>query len=175
MKMLTSGGPVTAGKIFAALDHILDKAENGPLWLKQARIAALVEAALLERYRDLYVLWAYVVMANHVHAFLQPKPSQTIAEGIERPIYVPLRAITKRVKGYTALEANRLLSRTGQTFWQEESFDHWTRDEEEFFRIIAYVENNPVKAGLVSRPEEWRWSSAHERLRRGWDDIRPLT
>jgi putative DNA methylase len=86
-----------------------------------------------------------------------------------------LKDITKRLKGYTALEANRLLHRTGQTFWQQESFDHWARDEEEFYRIIAYSENNPVKAGLVSRPEEWLWSSAHERLKRGWDDIRPLT
>jgi hypothetical protein len=43
------------------------------------------------------------------------------------------------------------------------------------YRIIAYIENNPVKAGLVSRPEEFPWSSAHERQKRGWGDIRPLT
>jgi putative transposase len=158
-------------KLFAVLDKILDKAESGPLWLKNERIAAIVESALLQRYCELYTLWAYVVMANHVHALLQPKP---IAEGPE-VTYIPLKDITKRLKGYTALEANRLLSRTGQTFWQQESFDHWARDEGEFYRIIAYIENNPVKAGLVSRSEEWRWSSAHERLKRGWDDIRPLT
>jgi putative transposase len=161
-------------KLFAALDQILDKAESGPLWLKQERIAAIVESALLQRYRDLYTLWAYVVMANHVHALLQPKPSPIPADGPE-VTYTPLKDITKRLKGYTALEANRLLSRTGQTFWQQESFDHWARDEGEFYRIIAYIENNPVKAGLASRPEAWRWSSAHVRLKRGWDDIRPLT
>ena len=161
-------------KLFAALDQILDKAESGPLWLKEERIAAIVESALLQRYRELYTLWAYVVMANHVHALLQPKQSPILAEGSEGPTYFLLKDITKRLKGYTALEANRVLNRTGQTFWQQESFDHWARDEREFYRIIAYIENNPVKAGLVSRPEEWRWSSAHERLKRGWDDIRPL-
>ena len=161
-------------KLFALLDQILDKAESGPLWLKEERIAAIVESALLQRYRDLYTLWAYVVMANHVHALLQPKPSPNLAGGSE-VTYIHLKDITKRLKGYTALEANRLLSRTGQSFWQQESFDHWARDEGEFYRIIAYIENNPVKAGLVSRPEEWRWSSAHERLKRGWDNIRPLT
>ncbi|MEK6302578.1 MAG: hypothetical protein AABO41_17845 [Acidobacteriota bacterium] len=88
---------------------------------------------------------------------------------------MPLKDITKRLKGYTALEANRALGRTGQTFWHQESFDHWARDEGEFYRIIAYIENNPVKAGLVLKPGDWRWSSAHERLRRGWNEIRPLT
>jgi len=79
------------------------------------------------------------------------------------------------LKGYTAREANRILGRTGQHFWQEESFDHWSRDEDEFFRIIAYIENNPVKAGLVTRPEDWQWSSAAERKRRGWTKIQALT
>jgi putative transposase len=161
-------------KLFAVLDQILDKAEHGPLWLKDERIAALVESALLERYHDLYTLWAYVVMANHVHVLLQPKLATTQAMS-QAPTFVALKDITKRIKGYTSLEANRLLHRTGQTFWQQESFDHWVRDEGEFFRIVAYIENNPVKAGLVSRPEEWRWSSARERLKRGWVDIRALT
>ena len=86
-----------------------------------------------------------------------------------------LGSITKNLKGYTAREANRLLGRTGQPFWQDESFDHWSRDRAEFVRIVAYIENNPVKAGLVKRPEEWIWSSAAERKRRGWDDFRALT
>ena len=81
----------------------------------------------------------------------------------------------KRVKGYTAREANRMLKRTGEQFWQQESFDHWPRDDHEFFRIIQYIENNPVKAGLVRSPEEWKWSSAAERKRRGWKDIQVLT
>lgn len=161
-------------KLFAVLDQILDKAESGPLWLKDERIAALVESALLDRYRDLYTLWAYVVMANHVHVLLQPK-LVIRPEKDQIPTYVALKDITKRLKGYTALEANRLLHRSGSAFWQQESFDHWVRDEREFYRIVAYIENNPVKAGLVSRPEDWRWSSAHERLKRRWTDVRPLT
>ncbi len=36
------------------------------------------------------------------------------------------------------------------------------RDEKEWTRIAAYIENNPVKAGLVSRAEDYRWSSANE-------------
>jgi hypothetical protein len=41
-----------------------------------------------------------------------------------------------------------------------ESYDHWVRDESEWDRIAAYIEDNPVKAGLVRRAEDYRWSSA---------------
>src|SRR5687767_10487226 len=67
-------------KMFARVDAILDKAESGPLWLKGEAIADLVQAALLERYAKLYILWAYVVMANHLHVLLKPKsPDTTVA------------------------------------------------------------------------------------------------
>ncbi|MBC7930809.1 MAG: transposase [Rubrivivax sp.] len=158
-----------AKKLFAVVDEMLDSADGGPLWLRQESIAALVEHAILERYRKLYSLWAYVLMANHVHVLLRPKLADA------SPGRVPLAEITKYLKGYTAREANSILSRTGQPFWQSESFDHWARDADEFHRIVSYVENNPVKAGLVSRPEDWMWSSASERRRRGWANLRPLT
>jgi REP element-mobilizing transposase RayT len=96
-----------------------------------------------------YELGAYVVMSNHVHVLLLPKIS-------------PSR-VMQSLKGATAREANRVLGRTGETFWQAESYDHWVRDERERERITAYIENNPVKAGLVHRPEDFCWSSAGER------------
>ena len=161
-------------KLFAMIDEILDKTDRGPLWLKQPPIADLIEEALLNRYAELYRLWAYVVMANHVHVLLQPKLVQTDDSAAE-PGYIPLEEITKRLKGYTAREANKMLRRTGNPFWQVESYDHWERDEAEFYRIVSYIENNPVKAGLALRPEDWKWSSARERLRRGWTEIRALT
>jgi REP-associated tyrosine transposase len=123
---------------------------------------------------NFYRLWAYVVMVNHLHFLLEAKPTAAKVAGPDVSL-VPLSSITKSIKGYTAREANRRLRRTGEQFWQQESFDHWPRDEKEFFRIIAYIENNPIKAGLVMRPEEWRYSSAAERKRRGWTEILPLT
>ena len=150
-------------RLFAKVDAILDNAKTGPLWLKQADVADLVQRALLEKYAHLYTLWSYVVMANHLHVFLKPTSQPAIG------------SITKYLKGYTAREANRLLNRTGQPFWQDESFDHWARDRAEFFRIVDYIENNPVKAGLVENPEDWLWSSAAERKRRGLKEFQALT
>ena len=96
-----------------------------------------------------YKLRAYGILSNHVHALLLPKVSQA--------------RLLQSLKGSTAREANRVLGRTGERFWQAESYDHWVRDDHELERIVAYIENNPVKAGLAARPEEYRWSSAAER------------
>src|SRR5580700_4323026 len=56
--------------------------------------------------------------------------------------------------------ANLILGRTGEAFWQDESFDHRVRDEAELDRIADYVEYNPVSAGLAANPHAWDWSSA---------------
>ena len=141
-----------SGKAFVAFDHLLDKATSGPLWLKDSRIAQLVTNALKFGESDLklYRLDAFVIMANHVHVLLTP--------------HAALSRITEAIKGYTAQKANEVLNRTGKRFWQEESFDHWVRNEEEFRRIMRYIEHNPVAAGLVEKPEYWSWSSATGRL-----------
>jgi REP element-mobilizing transposase RayT len=136
----------SAGQAFVWLDRQLDAARTGPMFLRQEAIASLVVESL-HRGAALghYELACFVVMANHVHVLLLP--------GIS-----PSR-LMKSLKGYTAREANRLLGRTGEPFWQRETYDHWVRDEREWKRIAFYIENNPVKAGLVSRAEEYRWSS----------------
>jgi len=151
-------------KLFARVDKILDGASSGPLWLADKRIADLVQDALVNRYAGLYFLWAYVVIANHIHVLLRPKSHET-----------SIATITKNLKGYSSREANRLLKRTGQRFWQDESFDHWSRNPSEFARIVKYIENNPVKAGLVREPEQWEWPSAAERKRRGSTTFQSLT
>jgi REP element-mobilizing transposase RayT len=68
-----------------------------------------------------------------------------------------LGVIMKSLKGYTAHEANRLLGRKGE-FWEAESYDHFVRDDTELARIINYVLNNPVKAGLVKDWRDWKWN-----------------
>jgi len=85
-------------------------------------------------------------MVNHVHILIDPQAK--------------LSRITKAVKNFSARQANALLGRTGQPFWQDESWDHWVRGPEELEKTVAYIEGNPLAAGLVERVEDWRWSSA---------------
>jgi hypothetical protein len=72
----------------------------------------------------------------------------------------------------TAYKINGLQNSRGRDFWRDESYDHWVRDDDELMRIIAYIENNPVAAGLCKKPEDWPWSSA--RFRKSWLRGEPL-
>jgi REP element-mobilizing transposase RayT len=127
----------------------LDAAATGPRWLHDPKIPRRVEAAIRHGAGlGQYALHAYVVMPNHVHLLLEP--------------LAPLRKITRGIKGVSAREANHLLRREGEAFWQGESFDHWVRNSAQLERIRTYIEQNPVKARLVATAEDWPWSSAHE-------------
>jgi putative transposase len=122
-------------QLFAIFDDLLDQVVDGPDWLRNEDIVALIEEALLQRYAALYQLWAYVVMPNHVHVFLKPKEARPASVPLDEQQvkFIPLKRITQALKGCSALEANKILMRTGQAFWQEESYDHWARDEAEFY------------------------------------------
>jgi REP element-mobilizing transposase RayT len=136
------------GRQFQAADKKLDEALIGPRWLSDPEIAIYTENAI-KRGVELghYLLRAYVVMPNHVHALLDP--------------LVSLRSLTSGIKGVSARYSNIKLERTGKPFWQDESFDHWIRNPGQFAGTKNYIENNPVKAGLCANPRDWPWSSAH--------------
>lgn len=68
-----------------------------------------------------------------------------------------LTKMLKDLKSYTALKANKILNRTG-SFWQAESFDRVIRDSDELENTIRYVLNNPVKASLVKKWQDWAYS-----------------
>ena len=65
--------------------------------------------------------------------------------------------ILRKLKGSTSRECNKILNRRGE-FWQHESYDHVVRNIDELKRIVNYVLQNPLKAGLVDNWTEWRWS-----------------
>jgi REP element-mobilizing transposase RayT len=131
------------------LDRYLDAARSGPTWLVCEDIARIVADALefADTSLGYYKLEAYVVMSNHLHLLVMPR--------------VAPAKFLQSVKGFSARECNKILGRAGEPFWQSESFDHWVRDQAEFERVRTYIENNPVRAGLVVRPQTYRWSSAY--------------
>ena len=131
------------------VENYLDKG-SGSCFLKDKRIAKLTEDSLLFHHTKKYNLTAWVIMPNHIHLLATP------FEGIE------LSAIAHSIKSYTAHEANKLLGRSGQ-FWQHEPFDRYIRNRKHFVNVIQYIENNPLKAGLCAKPEDWRFSSAFHR------------
>ena len=140
-------GHLSAGRAFVWMDRYLDTTRAGPMWLRQPRVADLVCASIRRGYDErLYELHAWIVMTNHVHLLIRP--------------FIEPREAVRRIKGRSAREANLVLCRTGEPFWQSESYDRWVRNTEEMTRISRYIENNPVTAGLVARAGDYRWSSA---------------
>jgi REP element-mobilizing transposase RayT len=128
------------------IEHYLDRG-YGECFLKNKRVATTVQDSLLHFDGERYRLHAWVVMPNHIHVLL------TRAEDCE------LHELLQAFKSYTAHEANKLLGRKGN-FWFEDYFDRYIRNPEHFRRTVIYIENNPVKARLCKRPEDWLFSSA---------------
>jgi putative transposase len=139
---------LNSGQAFAALDRLLDEASSGPFYLRQARVADMIVEAIHYNASTLghYMLHAFAVMPNHVHLLVTAS--------------VALPKLTKSLKGITAKRANAMLALTGRPFWQAESYDRLVRDARESEKIRNYIEQNPVRAGLVREASEYRWSSA---------------
>jgi REP element-mobilizing transposase RayT len=132
------------------VEALLD-AGQGACWLSKPEIAGLVAGALRHFDGQRYELYSWVVMPNHVHVIVWPMPGHNLSD------------VLHSWKSFTSSKANQMLNRVQKGFWQTESFDHWIRDDEERARLVAYVENNPVKARFCKTPGDWKWSSANGR------------
>jgi len=89
----------------------------------------------------------FCVMPNHWHALILPPERNT----------PPIKELMRRLKGRTAKRIRRELGGTGPV-WQREWFDRWLRNDAELERCVAYIRNNPVKAGLVRNWPEHPWT-----------------
>jgi REP element-mobilizing transposase RayT len=136
----------------AKIEAYLD-AGRGECWLRDPRVADQVAEAFRFFHGQRYDLGPWVVMPNHVHVLVRPLGAHL------------LDGIVRSWKGFTARAANQLLGRTGEAFWAREFYDHLVRDDAERARLGDYIHDNPVKAGLCARWEDWPWSSAHPRWR----------
>jgi len=125
------------------IEKYIDSGE-GACYLRDERIARLVQDALKYFDGHRYRLIAWCVMPNHVHVLIE-----MMGESLSK--------IVHSWKSYTAHQANKLLGRNG-VFWGPDYFDRYIRDEKHLNATVEYILRNPVKAGLVDVPEEWPWA-----------------
>lgn len=112
----------------------------GRCFLAKPSVGKLVAEVLQHFNLCRYRIYAWCVMPNHVHVLFR------IFEGHA------LAGIVHAWKSYSSNRANRILRRSGR-FWQREYYDHIVRSEDEFYRVVSYIAENPKKAGL----RDWRW------------------
>jgi putative DNA methylase len=139
-------------QIFRRAEKYLD-AGHGECWLRRPELAQMMEDALLHFDGQRYHLLAWCVMPNHVHALIETREGFSLAD------------IVHSWKSFTATAANKILQRHGE-FWQREFFDRYIRNAEHYKEVLAYIEENPVKAGLARVKTDWSWSSARVRQAR---------
>jgi REP-associated tyrosine transposase len=95
------------------------------------------------RRRHQFFLFGYVLMPEHVHLLL----SEPKAERLDNTLRV--------LKGQTS----RQLRGSRDHFWQARYYDFNVLTQKRFVEKLRYIHRNPVARGLVSKPEDWPWSS----------------
>ena len=95
-----------------------------------------------------FLLTAWVFLPDHWHGIVYPRYPLTISN------------VLKTIKLRTTSSINGGRSESGP-IWQGRFFDRILRTVKEYWETVDYIHMNPVRRGLVSRPEEWCWSSIH--------------
>jgi REP element-mobilizing transposase RayT len=131
------------------LDEHLN-AGRGACHLRLPAIADHLEQTLLHFDGDRYRLLAWCIMPNHVHVVVQTSPGYRLGD------------LVRSWKTFSAREANAILGLKGR-FWCHDYFDRYVRGDTHLERTIAYTERNPLDAGLITKAEDWPWSSARFR------------
>jgi Transposase and inactivated derivatives len=115
--------------------------------LQSERMATLfIDTLYPYRKQSKYLLHEFVVMPHHFHLLITPTDNS-----LERTMQF--------IKGGFSFRAGKEFSMKAE-IWQTSFHDRRVRDAEEYARFQDYIHNNPLKAGLVQRPEDWVYSSA---------------
>ena len=119
-------------------------------WILPERVRHLVLEACLRFHEVKLHMFVALVMPDHVHLIFQPIVDHAANEMLSLP------EIMSGIKGASGHAVNKALGRKG-TVWQSEFFDHVIRSSESLDEKIRYIRTNPVRAGLVKRPEDYPW------------------
>ena len=108
----------------------------------------------LREFKQQYAIkiYAYCLMTNHIHLLAEPPDD-----------VATLSLMMKRLAGRQTAYTNKLEKRSG-TLWGGR-YKASPVDRDSYLLVCArYIELNPVKAMMVSRPEDYRWSSYRNRI-----------
>jgi REP element-mobilizing transposase RayT len=113
------------------IDEYLDNSSRGAYL--NGQVLDYLRDFFISKDKSLYDLVAFAIMPNHVHILFKQQGS--------------LSKTMQILKGSSSITINRLLNRKGK-FWEVNYHDRAIRDENHFFTVYNYIENNPIKANL---------------------------
>jgi putative transposase len=142
---------------FKKYDDLLHAQKDGPHHFNNPDVSKILADQILRFDNQWYETLAFCIMSNHCH-WVADFSKQL--EGLDPQIpltehnYTQLFDVMKRIKGATSRYANQILHTEGQFFYHE-NYDHYVRNGKELSNIINYTLQNPVKAKLVERWQDW--------------------
>ena len=122
---------------------------QGRQLLDELDFSVLARSLDAVRSRQQFLLTAWVFLSDHWHAILFPCYPLTISEAM------------KSVKLTSTMALSRHRGQTAE-LWQGRFFDRALRTVRDYWDTVDYIHLNPVKRGLVVKPENWTWSSFAE-------------
>jgi putative transposase len=138
-----------------------------PLLSRDRTCRWFVDAMEKARRECRFLLWAYVIMPEHVHLLVWPQEKNYEIKLVRTALKVPvarqaLRFLRRRAPAF--LERLKDVQPNGDVhyrFWQRGGgYDRNVIEPATLLEMIEYIHNNPVRRGLVERATDWIWSSA---------------
>jgi putative transposase len=107
----------------------------------------IIDVLRTNRAQDRFQLHEFVVMPDHIHVILTPASEH------------PLEKCVQFIKGGFSFRAKKELGFNGEV-WQRQYTEHRIKDARDYQEHASYIQQNPVRARLVARAEDWKYSSA---------------
>jgi putative transposase len=120
-----------------------------PIFKNENAANILLEAIWFGKRQNWYHLLSFVIMYDHFHLIMVPNRKN-------------ISQCMKSLKGYSARRINSALGDRG-SIWQSGFYDYILDSEEKISSRILYVEENPVRKGIVENAEDYEYSSARVR------------
>ena len=120
-----------------------------PIFASPDAANIVLEALLFGKKQKWYYLLSFVIMPDHIHFIIIPN-EKNISECV------------KSIKGYSARRINSVLGEKG-SIWQSGFYDYILDSEEKVLSRMRYIEDNPLRKGMVTYSEDYKFSSANYR------------
>lgn len=133
---------------------------RAPVFALEENVAALKTALRKVKSTRHFDIDAMVVLPDHLHCIWRLPDGDADYSSRWREIK---KATSRQISTTTNQRGERMV-------WQRRFWEHVIRDERDWRNHLDYIHYNPVKHGLVSRPDEWPWSSFGNAVRKGWYD-----
>jgi putative transposase len=126
--------------------------ERRPLFRSERASTLFAEILFGYRDREIFQLYEFVLMPDHIHLLLAPKPT------------IALERAMQFIKGGYS---HRFMKETGSRMeiWERSFTNHRVRGALDYEKHRRYIHQNPVRANLVEKAQEYPYSSAHHGFR----------